>query len=546
MAELKLIADSGGGTIALKAPATTTSNAAVTLKLPVADGGANQLLKTDGSGNLGWATDSATDSSKMPLAGGTFTGNTLYNDSVKAKFGTSSDLQLYHDGTNSYITNSTGALDLLADSFRFANAANGEYLAKFTANGAVELRYDDSTKLETTSSGISVTGDIATSGHVDLTDNKKLLLGTDDDIEFYSSGSHGYLINDTGVMYVRTDGFYINSGDNSEALAAFNFNGYVGLYYDHSKKLETYASGVLVTGNLKSTGNTYIGNLVDSPGDSSSGHLYFGASNDLTIYHDGTDATIKNITGDLKIEALGGTSDDVLISANDDFVVKVAATETAITASANGGVELYYNDSRTCYTINNGLTFDDNKILKFGSGGDVQVFYDGTNYYTYAASQGHIKTQFHSANGSWEVETTAGEHRIECPQSSTAPSVRLFYNGSPKLDTQNTGVYVTGSVSESSDIALKENIQPLSNSLANLKQLNGYSYKFKDTEKVTGAKTLGLTAQEVEKVYPDLVQGEEGSKSLQYSGLIAPLLEAIKELSTEVETLKTQVAALGG
>ena len=56
MAELKIKADSGGGTVALKCPATTTSNAAVQLTLPVDDGSANQYLKTDGSGALSWAT----------------------------------------------------------------------------------------------------------------------------------------------------------------------------------------------------------------------------------------------------------------------------------------------------------------------------------------------------------------------------------------------------------------------------------------------------------------------------------------------------------
>ena len=56
MAELKIKADSGGGTVSLKGPATTTSNAAVQLTLPVDDGAANQYLKTDGSGVLSWAT----------------------------------------------------------------------------------------------------------------------------------------------------------------------------------------------------------------------------------------------------------------------------------------------------------------------------------------------------------------------------------------------------------------------------------------------------------------------------------------------------------
>ena len=57
MSTIKVTADSGGGSVALKAPASTTSNADVELKLPVADGSANQHLKTDGSGQLGWVTE---------------------------------------------------------------------------------------------------------------------------------------------------------------------------------------------------------------------------------------------------------------------------------------------------------------------------------------------------------------------------------------------------------------------------------------------------------------------------------------------------------
>ena len=56
MAEVKIAADSGGGSVALSGPSSTTSNAAVNFKLPVADGSANQVLQTDGSGNLSWVT----------------------------------------------------------------------------------------------------------------------------------------------------------------------------------------------------------------------------------------------------------------------------------------------------------------------------------------------------------------------------------------------------------------------------------------------------------------------------------------------------------
>jgi hypothetical protein len=54
-AKIKLNAASGGGSVSLKAPSTTTSNAAIELQLPVADGSADQFIKTDGSGNLSFA-----------------------------------------------------------------------------------------------------------------------------------------------------------------------------------------------------------------------------------------------------------------------------------------------------------------------------------------------------------------------------------------------------------------------------------------------------------------------------------------------------------
>ena len=61
MSQVKVTADSGGGTVSLKAPATTTSNAAVVLTLPVDDGAANTFLKSNGSGVTSWASPTATE-----------------------------------------------------------------------------------------------------------------------------------------------------------------------------------------------------------------------------------------------------------------------------------------------------------------------------------------------------------------------------------------------------------------------------------------------------------------------------------------------------
>ncbi len=78
-------ADSNGANyVAFQAPASIASN--VTWTLPAADGSANQFLKTDGSGALTWGTDATTDSTKMPLAGGTFTGDVVIDNQKDLRF----------------------------------------------------------------------------------------------------------------------------------------------------------------------------------------------------------------------------------------------------------------------------------------------------------------------------------------------------------------------------------------------------------------------------------------------------------------------------
>ncbi len=79
-------------------------------------------------------------------------------DNGKAIFGAGSDLQLYHDGTNSYITNGTGILLQRADDIRLQNAGGSEVMIDAAANGAVNLYYDNAKKLETTSTGATTTG----------------------------------------------------------------------------------------------------------------------------------------------------------------------------------------------------------------------------------------------------------------------------------------------------------------------------------------------------------------------------------------------------
>ena len=99
-------------------------------------------------------------------------------DNELIKIGTSDDLQLSHNGTHSKIINSTGTLLLQSDVFAVTNAAGNSNRITSPSSGSVRLFHSDSQKLETTSSGIDVTGNIVVSGTVDgrdlATDGSKL------------------------------------------------------------------------------------------------------------------------------------------------------------------------------------------------------------------------------------------------------------------------------------------------------------------------------------------------------------------------------------
>ena len=108
------------------------------------------------------------------LANGNTTGGTdvavgtgddiTFADSSKAIFGAGSDLEIYHNGSNSYIDDAgTGSLVIRSNAVNIGKYT-GETAAVFTADGSVQLRYDNSAKFETTNTGIDVTGDVVSDG----------------------------------------------------------------------------------------------------------------------------------------------------------------------------------------------------------------------------------------------------------------------------------------------------------------------------------------------------------------------------------------------
>lgn len=89
----------------------------------------------------------------------------LYSDNVKAKFGTGGDLEIYHDGNNSYIDDAgTGSLKLRSGTTTISNAAGSKTSVVFNSGGSQDLYHNNSKKFETTNSGIQTTGTVNVNG----------------------------------------------------------------------------------------------------------------------------------------------------------------------------------------------------------------------------------------------------------------------------------------------------------------------------------------------------------------------------------------------
>ena len=182
-------------------------------------------------------------------------------DDDQIRLGTGNDLTIFHESSSNF------------NVIRQNNAqstkwlAGGDTVARFMTNGAVELYHDNSKKLETTSggasvtgnldisSGVDVTGDITTTGHFSGPDNGKLKLGAGDDLQLYHNGSDSVITNGTGNLYIQTAGNTITlQKTDGEKFFIGTADGDVELYNNGAKKLETSGSGGTLYGTWTGAG----------------------------------------------------------------------------------------------------------------------------------------------------------------------------------------------------------------------------------------------------------------------------------------------------
>jgi hypothetical protein len=162
-----------------------------------------------------------------------------------------------------------------------------------------------------------------------------------------------------------------------------------------------------------------------------------------------------------------------------------------------------------------------------------------------AAGNDYSRLSFRNANSNglnryWDVAGytdpgVAANDRLNFWNNTVGNVLSLAGNGNATL---------MGTLTQNSDMRLKKNIHPLQNTLPLISRLQGYSYNWLDMN-ADPSEQLGFLAQDVQKVYPQLVrEDEKGTLSINYIGVVPVLLEAIKEQQQQIEELRKLVEKL--
>jgi hypothetical protein len=206
------------------------------------------------------------------------------------------------------------------------------------------------------------------------------------------------------------------------------------------------------------------------------------------------------------------------------------------------------DDSRNIVNALNG-TFDGTGALKVPSGNTSQRPTPATGQIRYNTQE----ATFEGYNGSiWGAIGGGGGFSVTNDTSTNSTYYPVFVDSTTGTPTQtsvsstklnfnpSTGNFSATAFTSLSDATKKTNIRPIENSIELTKQLEGVRYDWIDNNKPS----LGLIAQEVEKVLPELVEtSTDGTKSVSYGNIVGVLIEAIKEQQVRIEELERKLNA---
>ena len=190
----------------------------------------------------------------------------------------------------------------------------------------------------------------------------------------------------------------------------------------------------------------------------------------------------------------------------------------SVAGSNSGDRSSLYFGTRGSGGVEERLRLEDNGEIFLGKGGDGYVRHyeiGGSNYwYLYATNSDKYNFNYNAS-------------------------------GTPEMVISTSGnVTILGSLTEGSDIRLKENVETIPDALSKVNQMRGVSYNRIGEDEVK----IGMVADEVEKIMPELVsiepnedvEGLENLKSLKYTNIIGLLVEAVKELSARLDDLEPE------
>ncbi len=265
-----------------------------------------------------------------------------FADSAKATFGADADLQIFHDTNNSIIRDSgTGKLALDGSTVEVRKNDGSEVMAQFVEDGAVSLYHDNSVKLATTATGITVTGSIALDG-LHLDDSEKLTFGdsSSPDLEIFHDTSNSFIKDTgTGALVISSNQLKIQNVANDEVMAQFTQDGAVALLHNNVEVFTTDADGVNVTGQVDISTDLNVGDDVSLTSDAAVINL--GEHSEVSITHvhntgvtlNVENTTTNSVTDLLKLQVQSSGTPAVGIGTGIEF-----STETAAGTLETGGI----------------------------------------------------------------------------------------------------------------------------------------------------------------------------------------------------------------
>jgi len=266
--------------------------------------------------------------------------NMVFADDVYARFGDAFDMEIGHDGSNSYISH-TGVGDLIIQ-----NSENDKDIIFKSDDGSGGLATYITIDGDNTLTEFSKGAQFASGSYVKLLDSIIAYFGTNNDLQIHHNGTDTFIENYTGdlkIIQKENDKDIIFQSDNGAGSTATYF----------------FLDGSSATHDGSATTSLYT-NWPDNS------IISLGSSKDFSMYHNGTKTLFNNTTGNLEIRNSADDSD--IIFQSDD---------------GSGGVTAYLTlDGSAGYSVaSKQIRFDDSVSALFGSSEDMGIYHNGTNTY---------------------------------------------------------------------------------------------------------------------------------------------------------------------